>query len=86
MFIFASEFNFLSIMRYYCIYEINKKTKDTSFVENFDEAFNEAEEFCIAMNNFSSSDIYYCVRCLDSNEFKNKDSYNPIFSRLYVNS
>lgn len=72
-------------MCYFCIYEVNKRTKETSFVDCFDECINDAQEFCLAMNNFSPEEVYYCVRCLDSREFKFKETYNPIlFNSLIV--
>lgn len=71
-------------MRYFCIYEVNNKTKETSFVDNFDECINDAQEFCQSLNNFSSDDYRYCVRCLDETEFLDRYNYNPIFHSVFI--
>lgn len=70
-------------MRHFCIFEVHRKNMESSFVDNFDDCYGDALEFCTAMNNFTSDDdIYYCVRCLDEVEFLHRFEYNPFFNSI----
>lgn len=65
--------------KHYCIFEINKDTKKHSFVTDFGANYKEAVEICESMNNFRKQDmhVYFCVRCLEKEEFDNLENYNP---------
>lgn len=53
-------------MRHFCIYEINRKSMESTFIENFNDEYGAAQEYCTALNNFTDDKaIYYCIRCLD---------------------
>lgn len=65
---------------HHCIFEINKDTKTYNYVDDFGNDFTAAEEFCQSMNNFRKPNmhVYFCIRCLEQEEFANIENYNPI--------
>ena len=40
------------------------------------------------MNNFRTPDmpVYFCVRCLEQEEFEHIENYNPILSTITIQS
>jgi|GEM_PF-7081586 len=48
--------------------------------------FTAADEMCQSMNNFRTPDmpVYFCVRCLEQEEFDNIENYNPVLGPVTV--
>ena len=74
--------------KHHCIFEINKETKKHKFVDDYGEDYTAADEMCQSMNNFRTSDmpVYFCVRCLEQEEFDNIENYSPFISAITVQS
>ena len=74
--------------KHHCIFEINKETKKHKFVDDYGEDYTAADEMCQSMNNFRTSDmpVYFCVRCLEQEEFDDIENYSPFISAITVQS
>ena len=74
--------------KHHCIFEINKDTKKHKFVDDYGEDYTTADEMCQSMNNFRTPNmpVYFCVRCLEQEEFDNIENYNPILSLITIQS
>ena len=72
--------------KHYCIFEINKETKKHKFVDDYGEDYTAADEMCQSMNNFRTPDIpvYYCVRCLEQEDFEHIENYNPFLTAIVI--
>lgn len=72
--------------KHHCIFEINKETKKHKFVDDYGEDYNAAEDMCQSMNNFRTPDmpVYFCVRCLEQEEFEHIENYNPFLTAIVV--
>ena len=72
--------------KHHCIFEINKETKKHKFVDDYGEDYTAADEMCQSMNNFRTPDmpVYFCVRCLEQEEFEHIDNYNPFLTARVV--
>lgn len=72
--------------KHHCIFEINKKTKKHKFVDDYGEDYTAADEMCQSMNNFRTPDmpVYFCVRCLEQEEFEHIENYNPFLTAIVV--
>ena len=72
--------------KHYCIFEINKETKKHKFVDDYGEDYTAADEMCQSMNNFRTPDmpVYFCVRCLEQEEFEHIENYNPFLTAIVV--
>ena len=72
--------------KHHCIFEINKETKKHKFVDDYGEDYTAADEMCQSMNNFRTPDIpvYFCVRCLEQEEFEHIENYNPFLTAIVV--
>ena len=75
-----------SSTKHYCIFEINKETKKHKFVDDYGEDYTAADEICQSMNNFRTADmsVYFCVRCLEKEEFDHIENYSPFISSIMV--
>lgn len=73
-------------MNHFCIFEINMETKSHKFFDDFGEDYEAANDCCQSMNNFRSPDmpVYYCMRCLDPDEFDNIDTYSPFIESVFI--
>jgi hypothetical protein len=74
--------------KHHCIFEINKETKKHKFVDDYGEDYTAADDMCKSMNNFRTPDmpVYYCVRCLEQEEFDDIENYSPFISAITVQS
>ena len=74
--------------KHHCIFEINKETKKHKFVDDYGEDYTAADEMCQSMNNFRTPDmpVYFCVRCLEQEEFDDIENYSPFLSAITVQS
>lgn len=74
--------------KHHCIFEINKETKKHKFVDDYGEDYTAADEMCQSMNNFRTPDmpVYFCVRCLEQEEFEHIENYSPFISAITVQS
>lgn len=74
--------------RHHCIFEINTKTKKHLFVDDFGDDYDSANKMCESMNNFRKPEwpVYFCVRCLDQEEFADVQNYNPINTVIVIKS
>ena len=72
--------------KHHCIFEINKETKKHKFVDDYGEDYNAADDMCQSMNNFRTPDmpVYFCVRCLEQEEFEHIENYNPLLTAIVV--
>ena len=72
--------------KHHCIFEINKETKKHKFVDDYGEDYTAADEMCQSMNNFRTPDmpVYFCVRCLEQEEFEHIENYNPFLTAIVV--
>lgn len=71
--------------KHYCIFEFNKETKKHKFVDDYGENYTAADEMCQSMNNFTSDmPVYFCVRCLEQEEYDDIENYNPIISAIII--
>ena len=72
--------------KHHCIFEINKETKKHKFVDDYGEDYTAADEMCQSMNNFRTPDmpVYFCVRCLEQEEFEHIENYNPFLTAIAV--
>lgn len=70
--------------KHHCIFEINKETKKHKFVDDYGEDYTAADEMCQSMNNFRTPDmpVYFCVRCLEPEEFEYIENYNPFLTAI----
>lgn len=75
-------------IRHHCIFEINKETKKHKYIDDYGMDYTAADDMCQSMNNFRTSDmpVYYCVRCLEQEEFENIENYSPFISSITVQS
>ena len=73
-------------MKHHCIFEINKETKEHKFVDDYGEDYTAADEMCQSMNNFRTPDmpVYFCVRCLEQEEFDDIENYDPILTTIVI--
>lgn len=76
-----------TVNKHYCIFEINKVTKKYQVVDYYND-YSSADEMCKSMNNFLSPDapVYFCVRCLEQDEFDNIQNYSPYISAIIIQS
>lgn len=76
-----------SVNKHYCIFEINKVSKKYQVVDYYYD-YDVADKMCQSMNNFLSSDapVYFCVRCLEKEEFDNIQNYSPFISAIIIQS
>ena len=72
--------------KHHCIFEINKETKKHKFVDDYGENYTAADEMCQSMNNFRTPDmpVYFCVRCLEQEEFEHIENYNPFLTAIVI--
>jgi len=72
--------------KHHCIFEINKETKKHKFVDDYGEDYTAADEMCQSMNNFRTPDmpVYFCVRCLEQEEFEHIENYNPFLTAIVI--
>ncbi len=72
--------------KHHCIFEINKEMKKHKFVDDYGEDYTAADEMCQSMNNFRTPDmpVYFCVRCLEQEEFEHIENYNPFLTAIVV--
>ena len=74
--------------KHHCIFEINKETKKHKFVDDYGEDYDAADDMCQSMNNFRTPNmpVYFCVRCLEQEEFDDIENYSPFISAITVQS
>jgi len=72
--------------KHHCIFEINKETKKHKSVDDYGEDYDAADDMCQTMNNFRTPDmpVYFCVRCLEQEEFDNIQNYNPSLTTIIL--
>lgn len=78
-------------MKHHCIFEITQpnihsELYKASFVQDYGEDYTAADEMCQSMNNFRTPDmpVYFCVRCLEQEEFEHIENYNPFLTAIVV--
>ena len=76
--------------KHYCIFEIShpnnhSEITEAKFVQDFD-SYDAADEFCQSMNNFRKPEwpVYYCVRCLEQEEYDNIENYSPFTPAVVI--
>lgn len=76
-------------MQHFCIFEISHPNKHSelyksTFVEDFGEDKDSADEMCDSMMNFRKpeDELWFCVRCLDQEEFDDIENYSPILRQI----
>lgn len=79
--------------KHHCIFEITQpnihsELYKASFVDDYGEDYTAADEMCQSMNNFRTPDmpVYFCVRCLEQEEFDDIENYSPFLSAITVQS
>ena len=79
--------------KHHCIFEITQpnihsELYKASFVDDYGENYTAADEMCQSMNNFRTPDmpVYFCVRCLEQEEFEHIENYNPFLTAITVQS
>ena len=77
--------------KHHCIFEISHPNKhsentQTRFVDDYGEDYTAADEMRQSMNNFRTPDmpVYFCVRCLEQEEFEHIENYNPFLTAIVV--
>ncbi len=75
-------------MKHYCIFEITHPNKhselwESKFVTDFDD-YSAAEDMRSSMSNFRKpgEEVWYVLRCLEEEEFKKIEDYDPILKRI----
>ena len=77
--------------KHHCIFEITQSNMHlelykASIVQDYGEDYTAADEMCQSMNNFRTPDmpVYFCVRCLEQEEFEHIENYNPFLTAIVV--